>query len=524
MIRELIAYVLQAQDENGKEKLAYHGVKNFIAGTAKGQEEEMIQLAAESVRSPMPFSHWCLSWPENEQPSHEQIDEAVDIFLQRMGLEGHQVIYAAHKNTAHCHVHIVVNRTHPDTLKVIQPHKGFDIEAAHRIVAELVHKQGWAAENRARYRVSGDGGIVRNAFVKLTVNPVSAAADFESATGGKSALRLAQEKGHAVISAATSWAELHQGLQKVGMRFEQKGSGAIVFVGDTAVKASSINRNFGLSKLCKRLGEYEPGDYALEVKKTEPEPVSTIAQNEWREYRALKKAEAEERQEGIKRREAVIAQARITQRAQRRTALSSLARHGLSMLNIGRHYLKKQQREELQTLREEQPKRKKALPRFATWLEGRNRRARLLLRYRRRAEVSPDAKSFEFPKIGDMASPYTAYRELLLQKSPEKIDDSRLDAMIALRMRLAGYTLGEVGKEIFHNPQALRGKTEHRDWKEYANRTVLYAFGAAGHIDIMEFKPTSEKILVFHQDAEKLEAARMGAVEEVREAPRLRMR
>jgi hypothetical protein len=40
---------------------------------------------------------------------------------------------------------------------------------------------------------------------------------------------------------------------------EKKGSGAIVFVGDIAVKASSVDRNFSLGKLCKRLGDFEPG-------------------------------------------------------------------------------------------------------------------------------------------------------------------------------------------------------------------------------------------------------------------------
>lgn len=341
MIRELIAYILQPQDDKGQDKLSYHGAKNFFAGTAKGQTEEMVHLAAESVRSPMPVTHWCLSWQENEQPSHEQIDEAVDIFLQRMGLEGHQVIYAQHKNTGHCHVHIVVNRTNPDTLKTIQPHRGFEIEAAHRIVAELVDKQGWSPKAKARYRVNEDDEIVRNITELFTtsVKKSSTAADFESNTGEKSAERIAQEQGHRAIGKADSWAEPHQNMQKVGLRFEKKGSGAVVFVGDVAVKASSIDRHFGLSKLCKRLGEYEPGDYAPDMKPPEPEPVSkTIALDEWREYRALQKAEAEERREERARRQSVIDQTRNAHRAHRRTALPALARHGISMLNLGRHF------------------------------------------------------------------------------------------------------------------------------------------------------------------------------------------
>lgn len=526
MIAELVDYILQPQDENGNDKLAYYGAKNFIADTLKGQKVEMIHLAAESVRSPMPVSHWCMSWQENEQPSYEQIDEAVDVFLQRMGLEGHQVIYALHKNTGHCHVHIVVNRTHPDTLKVIQPHKGFDIEEAHRIVAFLVHKQGWAAENDARYRVNQDGEIVRNMGRKEIVKPSSAAEDFESATGEKSAQRIAQERGHGIIKNAASWAELHQKLAQAGLRFEKKGSGAVIFVGDIAVKPSSIDRNFGMGKLCKRLGDFEPGDYAPEMKQPEPEPVSAFGLEEWREYRELKRAEAEERREHKTRSALVIAQARAAQRGHRRTALKALARHGLSLLNLARHFLKAQQREALQRLRGEQPRREKPLPRFATWLTARNVRARVLWRYRRRIKIGMEVKPFEFPKIGGMASPYQAYREVILKRYQEKMDTSRLDAMIALRMRVAGYTRPEVANEMYRKARPLRKEKESRDWKNYAARAVWYAFGVAGDIDIATFEPTPEKILSFHQEAEKLEAERQGETtrETPQDMPRVRMR
>lgn len=47
----------------------------------------------------MPVMHWILSWQENEQPTREQVDEAVNIFLWGMGLAEHQTFCALHKNT-----------------------------------------------------------------------------------------------------------------------------------------------------------------------------------------------------------------------------------------------------------------------------------------------------------------------------------------------------------------------------------------------------------------------------------------
>ncbi len=162
----LVDYVLAHKDEEGNRKRLYAFGMNFLTGTTETWKREMIALAEESVKSRMPVAHWAMSWQENEMPDYEQVLEPVNIFLERMGLKGHQTLVAAHANTGNFHIHIVVNRTHPYTEKVIQPHRGFDIEAAHRIVAEIEHKQGWASQGHARYRVDEKGEIVRNALQK----------------------------------------------------------------------------------------------------------------------------------------------------------------------------------------------------------------------------------------------------------------------------------------------------------------------------------------------------------------------
>ena len=107
-----------------------------------------------------------------------------------------------------------------------------------------------------------NGQVVRNEPRKKQP-PCSRAQDFENFTGEKSAQRIAQQRGRKVIEEATSWEELHVGLRGGGVRFERKGSGGIVFAGDKAVKASSIDRRFSMAKLCKRLGDFIPGEITL---------------------------------------------------------------------------------------------------------------------------------------------------------------------------------------------------------------------------------------------------------------------
>ena len=512
MIGGLVDYILAEHDDNGKDKLAYAGSKNFLTTTVAAQKREMISLAEESIQSKMPVTHWILSWQENEQPSREQVDEAVSLFLRGMGLAEHQTIYALHKNTGNYHLHIAVNRTHPYTQKVIQPHRGFDIEASHKIIAEIEHRQGWASQMNARYRVNEQGHVVKNIQRREQVKPKPKAEDFESATGEKSAQRIAQERGHTVIQNATCWEELHAGLDAVGLRFVRKGSGAVIFVGDTAVKASSVDRNFSMSRLCKRLGEYKPGYYSQRTfKKPAPEPVSHVCREEWQEYqqerqrlnekRRLAKVKQEEEREALEQR----------QKERREAATARLAAHGLSVLNIARHFLKEQEREEKAALRDRQSQAEKPerFPRFKHWLGKRSPHLGNLWRFRKRIAPGIEVRKREFPRVGTLASPYAAYREMVKKRFPEKMDESRLDAAIALYMRCAGYTPQEVANEVFRHAPA-RPKGQNRDERiEYGCRVVWYAFGTAGDIDIANVQPTQEQIQCFNSETEEMERKRI---------------
>ena len=393
-----------------------------------------------------------------------------------------------------------MNRTHPYTEKVIQPHRGFDIEEAHKIIAEIEHRQGWAPQINARYRVNEQGYVVKNLLRRERVKPRPKAEDFESATGEKSAQRIAQERGHTVIQSASCWEELHAGLDAVGLRFVRKGSGAVIFVGDTAIKASSVDRNFGMSKLCKRLGEFKPGFYSERTfHKPAPEAVSHVCREVWLEYQKERQNLAEENHYARKKREEERHELEQRQRERREAATVHLARHGFSVLNIARHFLKEQEREEYAALREKQvqSEQTKRLPRFKHWLGKRSPHLGNLWRFRKRIAPGIEVRQREFPKIGTLASPYTAYRNMVKKRFPEKMDESRLDAAIALYMRCAGYTVQEVANELYrHTPARPHG--QNRDERiDYGRRVVWYAFGTAGDIDIANVRPTEEDIQKF---------------------------
>lgn len=115
--------------------------------------------------------------------------------------------------------------------------------------------------------------------------------------------------------------------------------------------------------------------------------------------------------------------------------------------------------------------------------QARSPRLGNLWRFRGRIAPDVEVRKRDFPRIGTLASPYVAYREMVKRRFPEKMDASRLDATVALYMRCAGYTPQEVANELYRHTPA-RPKGENRDERiEYGRRVVWYAFGTAGNIE-----------------------------------------
>jgi hypothetical protein len=289
-IRSLADYIRNPETGNRQEKCVQQGSRGFLTATFEGQKAEMLALSQEAVRSKDTVNHYVLSWQEGEVPSPEQIEQAVDVFLGELGLREHQAIFGVHVDTDNRHLHIAVNRVHPDTLKVIKPNKGFDIEAAHQAIARIEHIQGWKREERGRYQVEASGALARDEASKAKPRqPSQPKRDMEQRTGEKSAERIAIENAPAIVKTSRSWEELHHRFAVAGMRYEKTGSGATIFIGEVGVKASSADRGASLAQLQKRFGPYEPPGISHPVAERKPEPIGRGVPG-WETYIAGRKA------------------------------------------------------------------------------------------------------------------------------------------------------------------------------------------------------------------------------------------
>jgi hypothetical protein len=92
-----------------------------MAATARDAERLKSEAGERLSGHPLeqPVMTISLSWHPSERPSQEEMEKAADSYLRFMGFDQHQAVYIAHDDTEHTHVHIVLNRVHPETGKVL---------------------------------------------------------------------------------------------------------------------------------------------------------------------------------------------------------------------------------------------------------------------------------------------------------------------------------------------------------------------------------------------------------------------
>ncbi|MFT8723148.1 MAG: TraI/MobA(P) family conjugative relaxase [Acetobacter malorum] len=265
-IRRLILYVASPEKTDTSGKCTYFGARGFLTNLLDSQVAEMIALATDSVRSADTVNHYVLSWKRGESPTTEQVNEAVTLLQKEMGLEQHQIVYGLHADTDNRHLHVVVNRVDPETLRCTEINRGFDIEAGHRAIALIEHRQGWSREENGLYQVGPDGKLIRCDRHREGAAPVKTdSKKVERRTGKRSIRDVAIEEAVPVIKEATCWADVHEGLAQKGIRYRRHGNGAVIMIGDSAVKASQADRQISFIKLQLRLGPYEEPDQAAEI-------------------------------------------------------------------------------------------------------------------------------------------------------------------------------------------------------------------------------------------------------------------
>ncbi len=263
-------------DHSDEDKVLFTGTLNINESDDDAIITEIARLARASVKSTNPINHWTLSLPAGETFTEQSAREIVTKFMNDLGYKDCQVVWGVHSNTDNMHIHIMVNRVDPTTLKCIP--RGNDIFKAQKSIAQIVHKYGYSELEHQPYIVDENGNLQKNIYTKneATKSLPEKVIGSEIRTGEKSMLRVAIEKILPILKSAKTWIEVHTKLAEEGFEYRTKTGGGILVADckdkEISIKSSSVHRSVSMKNMEKRLGPYIPSQAKVQPRQPEPIP------------------------------------------------------------------------------------------------------------------------------------------------------------------------------------------------------------------------------------------------------------
>jgi hypothetical protein len=216
----------------------------------------MEATAYQSVRVQRPCYHIVVSFDVRDRPTRAEVEEVADRVLGRLGLAEHQVLLVAHNDRPCAHIHVMVNRVHPETGVAWERWK--DRHAIEAALREAERDLGMRAVP----------GRLSPALDRAHGMPAPRGPDL---TWGER--RLAERTGREPLldrarnalteyRRAGSWRELAATLAQRGLAIARTAKGIVITDGHTRVRASRVAPDLGLPRLEARFAERFPDSVA----------------------------------------------------------------------------------------------------------------------------------------------------------------------------------------------------------------------------------------------------------------------
>ena len=228
-----------------------------------------------------PVYHLVLSWRSEDSPKPEQIQDCVRHTLKALGMNECQAVWAIHRDTDDDHVHVAVNRVHPEKGVVMGPPRR-DYLIIDKAMRELEITHGFSRDNGPFITLDGKGGpqIVRMSRKERLEKGLlksgdehgpaitQAAKAAERSQGAPSFQEWAQSTParalrNVLSSPRATWQDVHTVLAVHGMVIQPRGSGMVVSTTlesgrVLACPVSKLDRGFTKMKLEQHLGAFTP--------------------------------------------------------------------------------------------------------------------------------------------------------------------------------------------------------------------------------------------------------------------------
>lgn len=239
-------YILDTQQHG--EKVASYRIVNCVSEEPAMAMVEIETTQAKNTRSKADKTfHAVIAFAPGETLSEAQLVAIEDRVCEALGYGEHQRISAVHHDTDHLHIHLAINKVHPETLRCFQPYYShYKMDA---VCAELEQQYGLVRTPRIGDKRQGHE-----------------AQDAEAHRGEVSLLGWIQETVRAAesdrLAAAVDWQAFHAVLWEHGLQIRPRGAGLVVVTADGSqgVKASSVAREWSMKSLTARFGDYQSPD------------------------------------------------------------------------------------------------------------------------------------------------------------------------------------------------------------------------------------------------------------------------
>ena len=197
-----------------------------------------------------PVYHLTISFDPNDLVTPAQMQAVADRVLSDLGLAEHQALLVAHQDRSHPHVHIMVNRVHPET--GVAWDRWQDQPQIQRTLRQLERELGLREVAGRLYKLDGQEPPERA--------PLTNGERRQAERTGDPAFPDRVRAHLPELRAARSWSELENALAAHGLRLERKGQGLVITDGTYQVKASRVARDLSLRRLESAASYLEAGE------------------------------------------------------------------------------------------------------------------------------------------------------------------------------------------------------------------------------------------------------------------------
>jgi len=113
--RSLVAYVMREEQGAKQTAVAWTASRNLPSDDPSLAASVMAATAAPNTRVDKPTYHIALSFAPDDPVDRAVMERVADRVLEKLRLAEHQALLVAHQDRPHPHVHIIVNKVHPQT-------------------------------------------------------------------------------------------------------------------------------------------------------------------------------------------------------------------------------------------------------------------------------------------------------------------------------------------------------------------------------------------------------------------------